>query len=48
MKGCTAIILVCLASVVLCSCVKDDANIYGSLSGQRIVGNETYVTITNV
>jgi hypothetical protein len=32
----------------LCGCINDDANIYGGLNGQRIVGNETYVTITNV
>ncbi len=25
-----------------------DANIYGGLVGQRVVGNEMYVTVTNV
>jgi putative hemolysin len=35
-------------SVLLTACQTDDANIYGSLNGQRIVGNEAYVTITNV
>lgn len=25
-----------------------DANVYGSLNGQRVVGNEAYVTVSNV
>lgn len=25
-----------------------DANVYGGLFGQRVVGNETYVTVSNV
>jgi hypothetical protein len=38
--------LICFS--VLAGCARTDANIYGSLVGQRVVGNETYVTITNV
>jgi len=40
--------LVLLFGVVLSGCQTDDANIYGSLAGQRVVGNEAYVTVTNV
>ncbi len=43
-----SLVLVCAISAALGGCVGGDANIYGSLSGQRVVGNETYVTITNV
>jgi hypothetical protein len=32
----------------LVACARTDTNIYGGLNGQRVVGNETYVTITNV
>jgi hypothetical protein len=42
------IIAVGMAFAALGGRVRGDANIYGSLNGQRIVGNETYVTITNV
>jgi len=41
-----ALLLVCLS--VLAACAKTDANIYGGLVGQRVVGNEAYVTVTNV
>jgi hypothetical protein len=34
--------------LVITSCAKSDANIYGTLIGQRIVGNKNYVTISNV
>ena len=34
--------------LVITSCAKSDANICGTLIGQRIVGNKSYVTISNV
>lgn len=38
-----------LLALCLTGCVKSDANIYqGGLVGQRVVGNEVAVTITNV
>lgn len=37
-----------LVAGALSGCMKSDANIYGSFNGQRIVGNEAYVTISNV
>src|SRR5262249_47273131 len=37
-----------LLTLGACSTAPTDANIYGSLVGQRVVGNETYVTVTNV
>lgn len=40
--------IILLAALPLAGCLTDDANIYGSLNGQRVVGNETYVTISNV
>jgi hypothetical protein len=43
-----SVVVLCAISSALCGCVRGDANIYGGLNGQRIVGNETYVTITNV
>jgi hypothetical protein len=30
------------------SCARTDTNIYGGMVGQKAIGNETYVTITNV
>jgi Fe-S cluster assembly scaffold protein SufB len=30
------------------ACASTDANIYHSFVGQRVVGNEAYVTVTNV
>ena len=36
------------AMVALSACATSDANIYGSLFGQRVVGNKNYVTISNV
>ena len=40
--------LLAATALAACSAVGSDANIYGSPMGQRIVGNETYVTISNV
>jgi len=38
-----------LVAIALGGCgPKSDANIYGSLNGQRVVGNEAYVTVSNV
>ncbi|WP_271672021.1 hypothetical protein [Bradyrhizobium sp. CCBAU 51627] len=31
-----------------CQTAGADANIYGGAFGQRVVGNETYVTVSNV
>lgn len=40
---------VLLLALVLTGCgARQDANIYGSLVGQNVVGNETYVSISNV
>lgn len=36
-----------LVALALAGCASD-ANIYGSLVGQRVVGNESYVSISNV
>lgn len=39
-------------SAILCSCTSryagNDANIYNSLNGQKVVGNDQYVTVSNV
>lgn len=35
-------------ALLLGGCAQSDANIYGSSFGQRIVGNEAYVTVANV
>lgn len=40
--------LLLLLPTVLCACTHSDANIYNSLNGQRVVGNDQYVTISNV
>jgi hypothetical protein len=36
----------------MCACTSryagNDANIYNSLNGQRVVGNDQYVTVSNV
>jgi hypothetical protein len=37
-----------LLSTILCACSHSDANIYNSFNGQRVVGNDQYVTISNV
>lgn len=41
-----------LLATSLCSCTSryagSDANIYNSFNGQKVVGNEQYVTISNV
>jgi hypothetical protein len=37
-----------LCLTILCACSHSDANIYHSLNGRRVVGNEQYVTISNV
>lgn len=38
-------------SVMLCNCTSryagNDANIYNSLNGQKVVGNDQYVTVWN-
>lgn len=39
------VVLVCL---LLAGCSTSDANVYGSLAGQNVVGNEAYVTVSNV
>ncbi len=39
--------VVFLASVILSACASD-AHIYPGLFGQRVVGNENYVTVSNV
>ncbi len=41
-------VLVLVGCSALAGCASSDANIYGSFVGQRVVGNEAYVTITNV
>jgi hypothetical protein len=41
-------ILAASLCATLCGCASSDANIYGSPMGQRVVGNEAYVTISNV
>jgi hypothetical protein len=47
-----AISAVTLLSAILCSCTSryagNDANIYSSLNGQKVVGNDQYVTVSNV
>ena len=47
-----AILAVTLLSATLCSCTSryagNDANIYSSLNGQKVVGNDQYVTVSNV
>lgn len=42
--------LAALSALALAGCgtAGSDANIYGSPMGQRVVGNETYVTVSNV
>jgi hypothetical protein len=40
--------LVCLCCAALAGCGHTDANIYGSPVGQGVVGNEAYVTVSNV
>lgn len=40
--------LLLLVVPLLSGCQTDDANIYHSPVGQRVVGNEAYVTISNV
>ncbi len=46
------VIWICLFFAVLTGCVTsyagNDANVYGSPFGQRVVGNEAYVTVSNV
>jgi hypothetical protein len=34
--------------LVLSACANEDAHIYPGLFGQRVVGNEAYVTVSNV
>jgi hypothetical protein len=41
-------LLICFSALVGCAMGPTDANIYNSLVGQRVVGNEAYVTVTNV
>ena len=45
-------IALCAATVLLCGCTSryagTDANIYSSLHGQKVVGNDQYVTVSNV
>jgi hypothetical protein len=41
-------VLTLIAFFALAGCARTDANIYGSPFGQRVVGNEVYVTISNV
>jgi hypothetical protein len=47
-----ATFVVLLVSILVCSCTSryagNDANIYHSLNGQRVVGNDQYVTVSNV
>jgi putative hemolysin len=45
-----ALLMAILSGLAMEGCAerRDDANIYGSLVGQRVVGNEMYVTVTNV
>jgi len=45
MKKCLVLLLL---TGTVSACGQSDANIYGSLVGQRVVGNEAYVTISNV
>ena len=40
-------ILIGVVTIFLSSCA-NDANIYGGIFGQRVVGNKNYVTISNV
>lgn len=40
--------IIALALMVVGCAGNNDANIYGSLFGQNIVGNEAYVTVSNV
>ena len=40
-------IVITLLGLLLAGCASD-ANIYHSPFGQRVVGNETYVTVSNV
>lgn len=40
-----AISAICL---FICACVSSQNNIYGGLFGQNVVGNEAYVTVSNV
>lgn len=44
------VLLLCALGIMLSigGCARSDTNIYGSLVGQGVVGNETYVTISNV
>ncbi len=47
-----AIVGAVVLSVILCACTSryagNDANIYNSLNGQKVVGNDQYVTVSNV
>jgi hypothetical protein len=43
------IFVVLFLPAILCSCTShNDANIYRSLLGQNVVGNDQYVTVSNV
>jgi hypothetical protein len=37
-----------IAALALAGCASEDAHIYAGLFGQRVVGNEAYVTVSNV
>ncbi len=39
---------VTFAALLLAGCGQSDANVYGSPMGQRVVGNELSVQVTNV
>ncbi len=45
-------IVAVLFPAILCACTSryagNDANIYNSLNGQKVVGNDQYVTVSNV
>lgn len=41
-------VTILVGALTLGGCIRGDANIYGGPNGQNIVGNEAYVTISNV
>jgi hypothetical protein len=48
MRATVLLVLASLSISTAQSAERGDANIYGGLFGQKIVGNEAYVTISNV
>ena len=47
MKSTTTILIILFANLVS-GCVVGEKNLYGCIVGQRVVGNEMYVSVGNV